>query len=525
MQGAADTFTTVSTTTAFGRAKASCCGAFFGVILLIGSIGLLVWNEGRSYDTERKLVLGRRKVVDVGPDSWNTTELGALIHVAGTLTNVPLLKDTDFGILEQTVRLVRKVEMWQWHESSQSRTTRDAFGKETTVTEYTYNLDWDERLISSSNFHAQGGHQNPAVFPVQAMEQWGTGIKVGAYPLSTALIQRIGSLEQVIDQVAGNAPLPSSPLYTAGLRFTAMGAAFYSPGAVTAPQLGDLRVTFFYCPTTEVSVVGQLTADSFAPWSTEWGEVLLLQEGIYTSDEMFDEALAENAALTWVLRAIGWLLTCFSFFLVLSPVAAVPDLIPFIGGFMAEAARCVLGAISLVVGTALSVLTIGIAYIAQRPALAFLLMAILAAIIGAVVYYLARVRKPSQGHVKLEQEVEGHSPHSPGHSTSGGGYFQMSFASQPLPAYGSLPPAQGGLYGSTLPPQGAGAFGGIPPVQASPYGGVAPPGMMYAPATGGIGSYGASNPTPYYGAPPMPMYGAPQVYPPPGYPSDPYSKK
>jgi len=62
------------------------------------------------------------------------------------------LDDNDCGISVSALRFVRKVEVYQWRESSRSETTRNTGGSSDTKTTYTYKKDWAETLIDSKKF-------------------------------------------------------------------------------------------------------------------------------------------------------------------------------------------------------------------------------------------------------------------------------------------------------------------------------------------------------------------------------------
>ena len=77
----------------------------------------------------------------------------------------------------------RSVEMYSWIEKSESKSSTNTGGSETTSTTYSYSTSWTSSPGSSSNFKDPAGHTNPEMtiksdsFHVQSA-------KVGAYEVS-----------------------------------------------------------------------------------------------------------------------------------------------------------------------------------------------------------------------------------------------------------------------------------------------------------------------------------------------------
>ena len=61
----ANVITEVTNQSVFGRIGNSFVGALFGIALLIGSIVLLFWNEGRAVATAKSLREGAATVIDI----------------------------------------------------------------------------------------------------------------------------------------------------------------------------------------------------------------------------------------------------------------------------------------------------------------------------------------------------------------------------------------------------------------------------------------------------------------------------
>merc|ERR1712196_521596 len=81
---------------------------------------------------------------------------------------------------------------------------------------------------------------------------------------------------------------------------------------------------------------------------------------------MFAAAADENAARTWLMRLVGFLMMAIGLALILQPMAVVLDVIPFLGNLagMAFAVAALLAAVVL------TSITIAIAWIFVRPMIA-----------------------------------------------------------------------------------------------------------------------------------------------------------
>ena len=136
-----------------------------GILIGLGLIALVIWgifwNEGRAIGTTRALNEGAGVTVSVPSAQVQPGNESKLIHTTGTLRGGQLA-DADFQVRAQAVRLVRKVEMYQWKEEQRTENRSNAGGSQTRTTTYSYTRVWSDRPIASQNFR-QGGHQNPAM--------------------------------------------------------------------------------------------------------------------------------------------------------------------------------------------------------------------------------------------------------------------------------------------------------------------------------------------------------------------------
>jgi hypothetical protein len=129
--------------------------------------------------------------------------------------------------------------------------------------------------------------------------------------------------------------------------------------------------------------------NSFEPYTASNGEKIdLLYTDLLNSAQCFEKARSTNIAHLWGVRFGGWLMLWGGFACMLSPLARM---IPFCRK-LAEAGATI---ISLVLGSLLSLLTVGVAKLFFQPLLAVFLLLLAGALIWPVIV-LQRKAPPAQ---------------------------------------------------------------------------------------------------------------------------------
>lgn len=381
-----NTFTQTTSTSWFTRIRNSVGGVVIGLILIVGMVVLLFWNEGRAVQTARSLTEGAGAVVSVGADSVDAGNEGKLVHVTGAVTTDSVPSDPDFAVSAQGVRLVRDVEMYQWKEESKSETTKKLGGGEETTTTYSYSKQWDDSAIDSSSFQQPGGHENPSMEIGGRNFQIPDG-KLGAFTLD----------QPVIDQIGGDKAFPLKPdqaadiqaAYAGTKKLSIVDGGIYLGWNPSSPVVGDYRIRYELAPLGTISVIGQQRSSNFVPYQTVAGDQLLMvEDGNVPADQMFKHAESANAVLTWILRGVGLLLLTFGFGLFMSPLSVLADVIPPIGSVVRMGTGLIAFLLAIVVGT----ITIAIAWFYYRPLLAIGIL-VVGALIAAGIIYVLRSRR------------------------------------------------------------------------------------------------------------------------------------
>ncbi len=361
MSDPGNVFSEVTSTSWIARLGKSILGVLIGIVLIIAAIVLLFWNEGRAVTTARSLAEGSGAVVEAGSTSVDPGNEGKLVYVSGELAAQAPLTDREFAVTANGLRLVRKVEMYEWKEEIKTERQNKLGGGEEEVKTYTYQRVWSDRYADSSRFKHPDGHANPE------MRYHGH-----------VVIARDASLgafhpgEQVLRLLPASERLPLAPGLAAALGSRLAGPAAIVDGNLylgadpSNPQVGDLRISYSIAPDGVASIIGRQTGSDLTEYQTKAGDQLLMAEpGVHSAAEMFKTAEDENRVLTWVLRLVGAAVMFFGFVLILSPLVVVADVVPFIGSILGAGAALV----ALVLTVALGSVIIAIAWLVYRPLL------------------------------------------------------------------------------------------------------------------------------------------------------------
>jgi hypothetical protein len=376
----------VSVTTSkswFSRIIDSIKSVLFGLVLFVASFPILFWNEGRAVKTARSLEEGAGAVVSVAADSVVQANDGKLVHLSGPVTTDGPVADEEIGVQADGIKLLRKVEMYQWIEETKSETRKKLGGGEETVTTYDYKKDWKSEPVDSSSFNTPDGHENPGAFPIDSATFVADPVRVGAFTLSAEQLDQLNdSKDHPLDPNA-EVTLPEAMQANAHID-KGMIYVGSNPGA---PVLGDVRISFQEVAPSTVSLVGVQTGSSFSAYQAKAGDtVLLVEEGTHTAAEMFKAAQDANKVLTWILRGGGFLAMFLGLFMIFRPIAVLGDVVPLFGSLLGVG----VGLFSFLVSAVLSFITIAIAWITVRPLLGITLLVLAA---GAAYWLISANRK------------------------------------------------------------------------------------------------------------------------------------
>ena len=374
-------FTETTSKSWFTRIKEALIKIVIGLILIVASIVLLFWNEGRAINTYRALVEGAGLVVDVDSAAPDTANEGKLVHISGAVTPGGTVEDSQFGIqADGAVGLNRSVEMYQWVEKQDSKTEKQLGGGEETVTTYSYSKEWSDRYVDSSDFKQQDGHQNPEM-PVTSENFQVSDAKVGGFTIKGEDIAPLGEASAV--KLTQDNLEAFSTFFGDGRTVKLQQGEIYAGDNPSSPRVGDLRISYSRGDLTEASFVGKQIGEGLGPYAASNGhEIFLSAAGKVPAAQMFKDAEEVNVIITWLVRAGGLFMMLIGFVMTFSILSVLADVIPLIGSMVAFGT----GTIALLLTLILGPLVIALGWFAYRPLLALGIIAAGAVIAGGIWY-------------------------------------------------------------------------------------------------------------------------------------------
>ena len=304
----------------------------------------------------------------------------ALVHLSGAMTTRAPARDTAFGIGgDDLLRLKRTVEMFQWTEQKSTRSQKNFGGSETTETTYSYHKEWSDHPVDSSHFHEAGGHRNPPM-PVHSATFDSQDVQLGAYRVDRGLLE----------SVSAYTPYDSTSAASLPADYRKTGDLLYRGADPAAPAIGDIRIRYSAVPSQTMSVIAAQAGNTLAPFSAANGyRIALADPGVVPATAMFREKAQEESLLTWILRAVGFVLMLVGLLLMASPLTVLLGVIPLfetladIGAFM----------LALLIALPLTLIVIAAAWITHRPLIGGTLI-VAAIALGYLLHRLHRARQP-----------------------------------------------------------------------------------------------------------------------------------
>ncbi len=313
----------VTSTSWLSRLGSSIKGVLIGMVLVVASIILLWWNEGRSVREYKKISFAREHTVETPYESIDSSKEGQLVHFAGKASTSDVLTEPTFGVsVKDSYRMSGKVEVFQWiedvipGETKEEKQIGGSVKKTKMPDRYEYRKGWSDKIISSDNFHEKVDNQtgevrkNPyTTLPYADVnnEILAKSVKIGAHDLPADRIRSLGSSKS-LELVANQLKLPANavvdknaiyirynstaavtpattvtPTVPATTDTTVQTIATDSTVAPVSPQatvvntavpqtattgntfeerLGDIRITFTYVPMDVVTVIAKLLLKS-----------------------------------------------------------------------------------------------------------------------------------------------------------------------------------------------------------------------------------------------------------------------
>ena len=335
-------------------------GILVGIIFILAGIFLLWFNEGRTVKTKAAIMEAEDEYIDVSSETIDKNNEGKLIATNGKLeVSYDGATDTTFDIHVAKPKLKRTVEMYQWKE-----TCEDNNGNEICR----YSMVWDDEIINSNAFE-DATHNNPSSMPYSSETFTADGSRIGGFSLDRELLNQLSADKKI--NLQDSAKITNMGLTNDG--------TYYTNVQNGTPKVGDIRISFSYSDATNVSVLAIQNNNEFGKYKSKEGYTIYeLKEGTLNGKQILQKLSDENNMTKWIFRLMGTIFIIGGFAAIISPLQRLANFIPFFGTVFGW----VTGFATFILGLALSLIVIALAWLRYRPVLSIgLLIGVLIVII------------------------------------------------------------------------------------------------------------------------------------------------
>jgi hypothetical protein len=370
-----------TTVTGYGsRIGNSIKGIAAGIILFLGSFGLLYFNEGRV-----DLSTIAQTATEISARSINTDPSlgGKLVFVTDVLDSNEIIGDNLFLNPDKFIATSRTVEMYSWQEESESKSKTNTGGSETTDTTYTYVKDWVEGPQRSSGFKYPEGHENPQ----KTLESFLNKVQnatIGVYQVDMSSV-----MLPVFTKVQLN---QQNITLTKDVILANDSYIFISQDKESTfanPKIGDLRVSYSVLyPGKTVTIFGKLNGDNISPYFDEDNNQLYhIFSG--TRDEAISTLHSEYTLMLWILRLVGLLMMWIGLSLLFDPISVLLSFLPIFGIL----SKSTISIVALLVSLVLTIITIIVSMIIHSL---IALVIALVIVIALIIFVVMKIKKRKQ---------------------------------------------------------------------------------------------------------------------------------
>lgn len=374
-------YTETTTTWYWTRVWNSLKWILFWIVLIIASILLLWWNEWRTIDVTQWLAEWEKITVDWKISPIDKSLDWKLIYINWKADTKEILEDSTFFVSENSIKLIRDVEMYQWKENKKSSSKDNLWWSETTTTTYTYEKKWSNDKISSSSFK-EAWHDNPSYWQFESLRTISKEVKVWDMKLTNAFVNQLNEESNVsIKEDNFNKFIESSKITNAQ---NLNDFIYIWSWSINNPQIWDLKISFSAVYPYEISAIGQQNWDRLISYNTKTDTLInLLESWTVSIGEIYKQANSDNMFVAWMLRAL-WLFLMFVWFkLLFWLIVTLAKVLPFLSTILGVWTWLISFILTLIVWWS----TIIIAWFFVRPIVSIILMFVIIWIIFAIKKY------------------------------------------------------------------------------------------------------------------------------------------
>ena len=174
------------------------------IFCIVLSILMVILASLAKKETNTELKDIESKLIKVKNAKVLPENEGKLVLVSGNTEKEKIVTDEEFNISVQTIKLVRKVEMYQWRETKTWDSEKEEY-------KYEYSKIWSDSLLEDIHFEYRNAflsesHINPDTMPYKNQSFYNT-VKLGEFELSSDQLEGIdttGTYEELSEETAQN---------------------------------------------------------------------------------------------------------------------------------------------------------------------------------------------------------------------------------------------------------------------------------------------------------------------------------
>jgi len=326
--------------------KSALC--ILGIIL---AFCLLYWNEGREFKTKIKIEQGADEAVSIQNDVISKDNDKSLVHISGILKPRTKLKDEEFNVDTESIKLIRDVKIFQWKEEE---TVDDNNEKK-----YIYEKVWSDIAIDSDNFVNKDEHENGIKrLPFISHEYKTKRFKIGIFNIDAnistdELVIRLNYLDKE------NVKIPKNTIRLLGNSVKIDNGIIYVGSDPQKAEINDIKISFFDIEPTKFTIIGMQSDNTIKEYYRNNDDsIFMSRKGDLTIAEMIELEKKENLSTAWTIRLFGVALIYYCFIQLLNLLPNVSNLYKNLDRYLERERKL----ISIGLTVAVAVLAIGLSW-------------------------------------------------------------------------------------------------------------------------------------------------------------------
>ena len=381
---------------------------FFGFCLFCASVVGMFYNDlvvAHNYEANEN---SKTDCVEAYLETIDKANNGKLVYVAGQTECDEEIKDDRFKVkVKNSIRLYRKVEVFQWVETTKMSSEQISEDQIQDTKGFYYDAKWVSDVIDSSKFMFGEGHDNylkalpfkPAVF-------YANKVKLGAYELDGEQLKTVGEsewayLDEETVEVPEGAIFYNDTIYyspqiddynkkeLAKARANGGEVENYCEPDPEKPIIGDIKITFRTVVPPEVTILANQKNNWLGSSKDDPIQTFEIRNGIIPKKSFFKLEEGGNTTSAWLARLGCAILSFLGLYLIFAPLTRIGDFVAFFKDFEECGTALLCGMFTVVT----ILIAIGCAWVSNIPIMSSAMFVCAVVLLVLIVSLLLKARK------------------------------------------------------------------------------------------------------------------------------------